>query len=202
MLIARHALRGHPLDLGDHRVHVPRGADRQRHEAARVRGAPFVDVPVVVGLQHDEREVLVVGLLEPAAAEAGQAREAHRREHAVAVHVLDPLVDQVRRRPHLRERARVQAPLLLGPRHGRVEPEDPELLALELPVLLAVRLAYEPRRAVLVLRGHVVLEQVGRLDGVIVDAEDDHVFDVHVDLPASHRSRLIDLGGGARRRPA
>jgi hypothetical protein len=36
----------------------------------------------------------------------------------------------------------------------------------------------------------VVLEEVRRLDGVVVDAEDDHVFDVHVDL----LGRLIDLG--------
>ena len=37
----------------------------------------------------------------------------------------------------------------------------------------------DPRRDVLVLRGQVVLEHVGRLDDVVVDADQDHVVHAH-----------------------
>ena len=46
-------------------------------------------------------------------------------------------------------------------------------------------LADQLRRDVLVLRGQVGVEQVGRLDHVVVHAHDDHVVELHRDLPGS-----------------
>ena len=40
------------------------------------------------------------------------------------------------------------------------------------------------RREVLVLVGQVAVEHVGRLDDVVVDADEDQVFDVHVRSPS------------------
>ncbi len=85
--------------------------------------APLVDVPVVVGLHDGEREVLVVGGGEQAAAEAGERREAHRAEHAAGVHVLDALVDVPAAGAHLVEGGRLDAVLLLGATGDGVEPD-------------------------------------------------------------------------------
>ena len=80
-------------DLGGQDLGVPDGRDRAGDEAARVGAAPLVDVPVVVGPDHGQRHVLVLGAGEELAAELGEGGEAQRAEHAVGVHVLDPLVD-------------------------------------------------------------------------------------------------------------
>ena len=74
--------------------------------------APLVDVPVVVGPDHRQRDVLVLGAGEQLAAELRERREAQRAEHAVGVHVLDPLVDVVAARAQLGERGRLDAVLL------------------------------------------------------------------------------------------
>ena len=132
------ALGRHAVDLVGHRVHVPRRPDRQRDEPPRMRGAPLVDVPVVVGLQHHQREVLVLRLLEAPAAEPGHAREAHRREDPVAVHVADPLVDEVRRRVASRPRRLGSIPhSSLGHETVALRPTDADGLALEHPLVEA-----------------------------------------------------------------
>ena len=71
----------------------------------------------------------------------------------------------------------------------RRDREDPERDG------LVARLLAEARRAVAVGVGEVVLEEVRRLDRVVVDAQDDHVVEAHGAL----RGRLIDLVGTARR---
>ena len=80
------------VHLGHRGVDVPHGDDAERDEAARVGPAPLVDGPVVVGLEHDERDLLVARLGERPGVPAGHGREAHGAEHAVGVHVAHPLV--------------------------------------------------------------------------------------------------------------
>ena len=113
------ALLADPVDLRHREVDVPHRDDAERDEPARVGGAPLVDVPVVVGLEHHQRQLLVARLGEGAGVEAGHGREAHRREHAVGVHVAHALVHVEAAGPQLGERAGVEAPLLPRPPHRR-----------------------------------------------------------------------------------
>ena len=148
--------------------------------------APLVDVPVVVGLEHDQRQLLVAGLGERAGVEAGHRGEAHRREHAVDVHVAHALVHVEAAGPQLGERARVEAPLLARPADGRRHAERRRgALALEHPLVDALRVADDLRHLVEPLGRDVVLVHVGWLDHVVVDADQDHVFCTHCVVPLS-----------------
>ena len=71
-------------------------------------------------------------------------------------------------------------PYSSGGRPGdRVEPDVGDLEVEEVPHVGAVGLVHDVGRDVAVLRGQVVLEHVGRLDDVVVDAHQDHVVDLH-----------------------
>src|SRR6476646_9449827 len=48
------------MDLVRHQLGIPDPRDRQRDEPARVAAAPLVDVQVVVGPDHRQRDGLVV----------------------------------------------------------------------------------------------------------------------------------------------
>ena len=117
------ALLRHAAHLVGHELRVPDGRDRQRDEAAGVRAAPLVDVPVVVGPHHRQGDVLVLGAAEQLAAELREAREAHRAEHAVGVHVGDALVDVLAALAHLGEGRRLDAVLLGRLAGDGVEPD-------------------------------------------------------------------------------
>ena len=54
------ALLGHAAHLGGHELDVPDRRDGQRDHPARVGAAPLVDVPVVVGPQQLDGDVLVL----------------------------------------------------------------------------------------------------------------------------------------------
>ena len=159
-----YALSGDAAHLGGHELGVPVRDQRQRDEPARVRPCPLLDVPVVVGLQGDQRQVLVLGVGEDLTAELRERREAQRRQDAAGVHVVDAGVDVEAAVTDLAEAGRLDAVLLLGAtRHG-VEAEVRDLGALEEPHLVAGVVLDHPRRAVGVLRRQAALEHVGRLD--------------------------------------
>ena len=87
---------------------------------------------------------------------------------------------------HLGEAGGVAAPLLRGPGDDGVEAAHAGRPAPVDPLLDAVVADDHVRRLVGLLRRHVPLEHVGRLDDVVVDADQDHVVDVHADpSPAS-----------------
>ena len=198
------ALGGDPADLGAHRLGVPRRQHRDRDEAVRVAARPLVDVPVVVGRHHHQRDVLAVHV-EVAGGETGERREAHRREDAVAVHVADALVHVVHAGPHLGEAGGVAAPLLGRPGHHRVEPADALRPALIHPLVDALVVGDDDRRLVLVLGRHVVEEHVGWFHDVVVDAHQDQVVGLHTQVVPSSGvtvSALSDRGLSERPRPA
>ena len=173
-----HTLLGDPPHLRGARLGIPDHRNRHRDEPRRVRPAPLLDVPVVVGLHQRHREVVVVGGEQPPR-KAREGREADRGQNAAGVHVLDPLVDVVATRPDLVEPRRLDAVLLLGPAGDRVERHVRDDRVAELPHVRAVGVVHQPRRVVHVLLRQVVLEHVRRLDGVVVDADQDHVLFVH-----------------------
>ena len=102
-----------------------------------------------------------------------ERREAERRPDAGEVHVGDAGVDVPAALAHLVEARRLHAPLVLRPADHRVEPDVREQL-----VLVGPRLACRRRtrraaaRASASVRGHPAVEQVGRLDEVVVDGDD------------------------------
>jgi hypothetical protein len=174
-----HALLGEATDLGGGQLRVPQDGQAHRDEAAGVGAAPGVDVPVVVGLEHGEGEVLVLGRREQPAREPGERREAHRPEDPAGVHVLDPLVDVPAARAHLLEGGRLDAVLLLGPAGHGVEPDVGDHGPVEGPHVGPVGLLDDLRGQVGEPRRQPPLEQVGRLDQVVVDAHQDQVVGVH-----------------------
>jgi hypothetical protein len=170
---------GDAADLCGRILGRPDHALGHRDEAIRVRAAPLVDVPVVVGVDERLGEVLVgVGVEQPPA-EARHRREAHRAEHARSVHVLDALVDVVAARAHLLEGSRLHAVLLLGTtRHG-VQADVRDRVSVEGPHIVAGLGANDLGRLGLPLRRQVLVEHVRRLAEVVVDADEDHVFELH-----------------------
>ncbi len=165
-------------DLGRTQLRVPQDREPHRDEPSRRGRAPHVDVPVVVGLQHRERQILVGRRREQPAGEPRERREAHRPEHAARVHVLHPLVDVVTTGSHLVERGRLDAVLLLRPPRDRVQPDVRDDGALEGPDIRAVGLTDDARRAITPLRRDGGVEHVRRLDEVVVDAHHDQVVGV------------------------
>ncbi len=145
-------------------------------EAAGVGAAPLVDVPVVVGPHEGVRQVDVVAE-ERAGREGGERGEVHRGQHAAGVHVLDPLVDVVAAGPHLVEALRLHAVLLLGAAGHGVERRGLHHDLAELPHVGALVVAHQLGRPVEVLGVEVVDEEVGRLDEVVVDTDEDEVVD-------------------------
>jgi hypothetical protein len=147
-----------------------------------VGAAPLVDVPVVVGAQDGEGEVLVLGAGEVLAAELRVRREVHRGEDAVGVHVPDALVDVEAARAHLAEAGGLDAVLVRRATGDGVEADVGRLLALEHPGVGAVVLGDDLGGLVLPAGGDVAVEHVRRLDDVVVHRHQDQVVDVHAGL--------------------
>ena len=142
-------------------------------DAARVRARPLLEVPVV-GSPHDrEREVGIAHAeLVALARETGERRrEVQGRVDAVEVHVAHARIDVPRAASHLVEADGVERQLLLRPAHDRVEADLVVAVAVVQPVLHAVVVGLDTRRALGVLGGDPALEEVGWLDEVVVDRD-------------------------------
>src|SRR5580704_5894771 len=82
----------HALQLAHREAHIPERQHRERNEAAGMLPAPGIEMPVVIGLDGRERELLVLHFLEARAREAGERAEAYGAQHAIGVHILDARV--------------------------------------------------------------------------------------------------------------
>ncbi len=149
-----------PADLLGRQVRVPDGRQGEGDEASRSAAAPRLDVPVVVGPEHGQGHVLVLGAGKELAAELWEGREAHRAEHAVDVHVPHPLVDVPAAFAHVVERGRLDAVLLGRAADHRVEADVGDLVPVVEPDVGAVVLADQLGCEVLVLGGKAPLEEV------------------------------------------
>ena len=135
-------------------------------------------MPVVVGLHQRQRKLRILGGEQPAR-EPRKRRETDRPENAAGIHILDPLVDLPAARPDLIKTLRLQPVLLLRPTRHRVERHVGDHHITELPRVAAVRVVHQPRRLIQILLRQMVLEHVRRLNDVVVNADQDHVFFVH-----------------------
>ncbi|CAB4836652.1 unannotated protein [freshwater metagenome] len=157
--------------LARNRGRVPQRHDDERDEAAGRGGAPLVDHPVVVGLHAEERELLVLGLVEDLPAEARERREAQRREDVAGVHVLDAGLDVVAPGQHVgigdRVRGKKRFAGLAGAGGQTTRRHEPILVRPELTVIEGD----QTRSDVAVASGHAVLPHGGRLEHVIIDRD-------------------------------
>ncbi len=173
------AFLSHAVHLVRNRGGIPDGWDRERNEAVGRGTAPFLDVPVVVRATERERGVLVVERGKETPGEAGERGEVQRAQYAVGRHVEHPLLHVVGAGPELVEARGVEAVFLRRPSRHRVEPHIRDVEVEELPAVGAVGHVLDPGRDVVVLRGQMVLEQIRRLDHVIIDAHKNHVVHTH-----------------------
>src|SRR5580658_8108370 len=173
----------HALELAHRQADVPERQHGERNEATGMLAAPGMEMPVVVGLNGRERELLVLHFLEARAREAGKRAEADGAEHAVGVHILDARVGIEAAFANLLVRHRLEPVFLLGPAGHGVEAESGCPLALDLPVMGAAGAALHGRRTILEARRNVLDEHVGGLDEVIIDADENQIGNFHTKLP-------------------
>src|SRR5277367_5489975 len=114
----------HALELAHCEADVPERQHGERNEATGMLAAPCMEVPVVVGLNGRERELLVLHFLEARAREAGKRAEADGAEHAIGVHILDARGGRKATFASRFVRSRFEPVLLLGPAGHGVEAES------------------------------------------------------------------------------
>ena len=216
------ALGGAAVDLLRRELGVPQRDDRQRDQATfPVARAPLVDHPVVVGLDAEERELLVGALEERLAAEPGQhVREADRRLDVVGVHVGEPFGELPATGADLVEGDR--GVVEVGEADGGRQPRErvhevvvePEVAPVAVLGALVVRedaadegelrlVAHDARRTVRVLRREPVRPQVGGLHDVVVGRDDarDVSHGPMLPRPPCGRRRRAGSRTGCRTRP-
>ena len=177
--------------LGRGQLGVPQRDEAERDEPAARVAAPLLDHPVVVGLHAEQAELLVLGLGEGLAAEAGEGREAERGLNVVGVHVVEAGLHLVGARAHVLVGDALHGHLVARHAHGGVDAQQRPLEVLVVPPVdrhalgagldlerpapvlhLGHGRAHDPRPDLGVLGGEAVLPHVGRLDHVIVDRDD------------------------------
>ncbi len=144
---------------------------------------PLVDMPVVVGPYQSQGQFFVFGARKERTRKLWKAGETHLREYAIDVHIPDPLVDVVATRTHLVVCRGLHAILFGGTAHHGVEPDIRQLPIAEDPHFRPILLANASGGSVLVLAGQMIVKDRGRFDDVVVDADEDHVVDLHLVLP-------------------
>ncbi|MNF85122.1 hypothetical protein D3C84_675080 [compost metagenome] len=177
-----HTLLGQALDFSGGGLHVPPGHQHQRDETTRRGIAPVMQVPVVVGLDRRQGYRTVGMHLETLASKAGESRKAQRTEHAIGVHVIDTVADVPGATAHLVVAQRLHAVLLLGPADHRIEAHVAGSLLLENPYITLSALD-DMRLASLEAGRHVASKGIWRLDCVIIDADENQIFNLHCCFP-------------------
>ena len=173
------ALVRQPVNLEDSGVDVPCRKDADGNEAAGIGHAPFLIVPVIVGLHVTQRERLVRRLVEGLAVEANGIAEAHRDGNAVHVHVVDPRMHVVAALAKLIERGRLHAIFLERPADHGIQANRRADVALILPEILALRVSLELGRGGEQVARKLVVEKGRRFADVIVRADQHHVVHLH-----------------------
>ena len=133
-------------------VDVEQRHDPARDEPVRVRAAPLVDVPVVVGADHHEVHVAVGARAQHLPREPGPVREVQPGELPAGRHVEHACVDVVATGTHVLVAQRIDVEHLRRLARDRVQPEVPAPELAVVPLQPAVRLLHDARRTVAVPR--------------------------------------------------
>ncbi|CAB4816924.1 unannotated protein [freshwater metagenome] len=184
------ALGRKPPHLGRSFFDIEQRQHAARDEATGMRTAPLVDVPVVVGLDHDLVDIEVGALVQHLPGEAGEVGEVESRELTTRVHVTHALVYVEAARTHFVVAARVDVEHLAGFAGHGIEAEIATLDVAVPPLLDAALVGEDPRRLGLVTGRNMRVEHGGRFGDVIVDADEDEIVGLQRVLLVGSRRRL------------
>ena len=138
-----------------------------------MRGAPLVDVPIVVGLDHDLVDRTIRALVQDLPREASPVRKIQTSELTACIHVANAFVDVPATRTHLVIPRRIDVEVLTRLPGDRIESEIASLEVAVPPLFDPVLVSENSRRKLFVLRGHMRIEHVGRLSDVVIDTDQD-----------------------------
>ncbi|MNQ06009.1 hypothetical protein D3C85_187520 [compost metagenome] len=142
-----------------------------------------MQVPVVVGLNGGQGHGAVWVVLEALAGEAGEGRETQRTENAVGVHVVDTVHDAPGTTAHLVVAQRLHAVFLFRATDHGIEAHVTGGLLLEHPDVAFVTLDHM-RLASFEARRHMAGKGIWRLNRVIIDADENQIFNLHCFSPS------------------
>ena len=133
-----------PTDLARRLLHVEERQDAAGYEAIGIARAPFVDMPVVVRLDHDFVHGLIRALVEHLTREAGPIGEVEAGQRSPSGHITYSLVHVVTTRAHFAVTGRVHVVHLWRLAGYRVQPKVPTLLVAVPPLLETVLVRFDP----------------------------------------------------------
>jgi hypothetical protein len=163
--------------FGGGHLGVEQPRDLARDESRRMGPDPRLQVPVVEGTGHGERQLRIADAqLQPVAAESRHRRgEIDRGIDPVEVHVAHAGVHIPRAAAHLLESHRLVRAFLDRPSGHRGQTDLRVDLAVEQPRLPAPGIFDHPRGGVRKFPGQSPLEHLGRLDQMIVGRNEHQV---------------------------
>ena len=169
----------HPPDLSQRLGHVPQGQDDHGNEAPWRAGAPVEHMPVIIGPDGGQGDRPIRCFQKDAAGESREGREVDRRQHAIDVHVVDAGLGVVGPFAHLGIGARLHAIFAARTADHGIEADRGIALAFPYPAILAVH-HLDARRTILQPLREVAKEGVGRLDHMVVHADQDHIVQAKI----------------------
>ena len=136
-----------------------------------MRSTPFIDVPIVVGLDHDLVDRSIRALVQHLAREASPVRKIQTSQLTACIHVANAFVDVPATRTHLVIARRIDVEILTGLSGHSIETEIATLEVAIPPLFNSVLVGENPWRELFVLRRHVCIEHVGWLSDVVIDTD-------------------------------
>src|ERR1700722_1194419 len=160
-------------------VYVEERQNAACDEPVWIAAAPFVNMPVVVGLDHDLVDRRVGALVQHLSRKAGPVGKVEARERPTRRHVTHPLMYVVATRAHLAVAGRVDVVHLGRLARDGIQAKVAALLLAVPPLLEATFVGLHPRSQMSVLCRNVTLEHVRWFRDVIIHADEDHVLCLH-----------------------
>src|SRR5690606_18426863 len=184
-----HTLFRQARNLGGGGLHVPPWHQHQRNEAARRSVAPVVQMPVVVGLDRGQGHCAIRMILETLTGKTRERREAQGTEHAVSVHVVNTIRHAPGAAAHLVIAQRLHAVLFFWSANYRVQAHVAGGLLFENPHIAFAALDDMGLAPFEALR-HVASKGVWWLDGMVINADENEIFNLHCSSPSQMGSLL------------
>src|SRR3984893_9818445 len=110
-------------------------------------------MPIIVGADNRQHQLLVLALDELLAGKTRQSREIERHQRAVGIHIIDTAIDVPSALADIAIAGRLVAELLALSSGARGRPDTAPGLAFDDPTLIAIGILCDARRLVLVLGG-------------------------------------------------
>ena len=163
---------GVPTNQVGRNVRIGQPRNLTRNHAPGMPPGPFVEMPIVPGIDRRPSKFRVDAELEALTGEPRQERrEVDRRKDAVEVHIGDARIDVPGPAAHLGKARRLERVLLDRTADHSVETDVRNLASVVHPDFLAILLD-DVRNTIAELRRHPAFERMGRLHDVVVSRND------------------------------